>query len=390
MGLHTHPNILGHVDALSGSMPLLLAFAPKIPNIILGWCTPILMLILCLLLSLAFLSIPALRTLSLPPDIPHTRYRATGPHTNSSSQHDSPIFSIPRYAAYHLGVARLVIIRPGTVSQYSAMYYVGAFGRWWTWNATVHSGYTQSATVSKSLLPSPVTPADDTLQKALAALGKFKSQVNQRKAELRVQIRQLQETQRLHESRCQQLEHEQTSMRNQLAELYMARDKCDSLTLPVQMKIREENAAERTKAYEERRTQLVQRIVSAQNRSAELQHHVSTLQARVDAMRSQVNMNSRLSTPSPMPPPLEPDTASLYHLLPSNLLSSDDSFNTLSTSLDLQNSPPTPNGSTIFPSGTCLLSLNPRAKEFTSSRSIRPDAGYSESLASPLPLYHLI
>lgn len=271
--------------------------------------------------------------------------------------------------------------------QHARMYSVGALGRWWTWQGSVRGGMTSTAKKQEPLLHQASTK--DAFHAAQAALEQCKNQANQRKTELRARIRQLEEMQRLRATRCQQLDREHASIRKRLDQLQMVPTTGDSSTLPKQMKTWEQQAAERTKAHLERCAHLVQRISSAKNRSAELQHDVSTLQARVDAIRSQVYMHARLSTPPPELPPLEPDTDSLSHLLPKNLLSCDDSLDTPSSSFDSPHSPPTPSGSTVF-TGPRLPPLNPRAKEFTSSRSSRTDSGYSKSLVSPMPFYHLI
>lgn len=370
---------------LSGSLPLSLAWASTLTAILVKWPTHI--LLLCLFLTAACFSVPALRTLSLgPATTTLTRYHAFEAQTPTLLQ-----FRLPYYKEYYLGVARIVIVESNTFGHddsppMSRAYYLGLLGQWWAWRSSGQKR-TEASPSSKNGSPSASPSCDATALEAHKALGQLKRQATQRKQALRTQLRHLQETQRLQWSRRQKLEREAASMRERLEQLNTARATRGSLTFAEQVNTWECQAAERTKTYLERRAHLLQRISSAQSCASEWQHQASALQARVDALRFQLQSHARLSTPPPVLPPLEPDADTLCHLLPSNLLSWDDTFDTPSISSDSQNSPPTPNGSAVFPSGPGLPSLNPRAKEFTSARTIRSDASDSESMASPRTLY---
>ncbi|WFD27651.1 hypothetical protein MNAN1_002652 [Malassezia nana] len=287
-------------------------------------------------------------------------------------------------------MARLVILHLDTSSHPSSssskLYYVGAFGRWWSWPASSYPDKASTTLPSKSSSQESVL---DTIRDAHAALEQYKSQANQKKAQLRAQIRQLQQTHRLRASRLQQLEQDKASMKIRLEQLDAAKAMRDALSLPAQLQAWQARAEERSQTYLENRTHLLQRISSARTRTTEFQQRITTLQARLDALRPQLHMHSHYSTSSPVLPPLEPDTTSLCHLLPSNLLSSDDTFDTPSMESDSPSSPLTPSGSAVLSAEPCIPSLNPRAKEFTSSCAARPQL-YAEMLVPRMPLEPLM
>lgn len=375
------PAIWDPLLPLSGRMPWSSAPASVLAYLPFRWHVYILLLIVCI----AIISIPPLRTLSHQPD--------DSSRTRSFPSHPSPTclrFSLPVYTTYHLCMARLVIRHLDTSSHPSSssskLYYVGAFGRWWSWPA---SSYRDRASITLSSNSSSQESVVDTIRDAHASLDQYKSQASQKKAQLRAQIRQLQETHRLHASRCQELEHKKASMKMRLGQLHAAQATRDALSLPTQLQAWEACAEERTQTYLENRSHLLQRISSARTRTTEFQQRITTLQARLDALRPQIHMHSHYSTSSPVLPPLEPDTTSLCHLLPSNLLSSDDTFDTPSMESDSPTSPLTPSGSAVLSEEPCIPSLNPRAKEFTSSCAARPQP-FTEMLVPRLPLQPLM